>query len=113
MVGLFTWLAIKHRNVETLLFCLAIWVLLLTGLHDISYITSHLEPDRIWLFPYGAFVLFVLAEYLLQRRYLQALDYVEQSNAQLAHKLQAQHTKLEAQQTQLVAAQREAAKRAR
>jgi signal transduction histidine kinase len=110
MVGLFTWLAIKHRTVETLLFCLAIWVLLLTGLHDISYSTSHLAPDRIWLFPYGAFVLFGLAQYLLQRRYLQALGYVEQSNAQLVHKLLEQHAKLEAQQTQLIAAQREAAK---
>jgi hypothetical protein len=51
VLGLFTWLAATRRSVAHVLLCLALWVLILSGIHDVSYMTSRLAPDSIWYFP--------------------------------------------------------------
>lgn len=110
VLGLFTWLAVTRRSVAHVLLCLAIWVLFITGIHDITYMTSRLAPDSIWYFPYGAFIIFFTAEYLLQRRYHAALGQVEQSNQVLADKLQEREQQLLAKQALLVQAEQDQAR---
>jgi signal transduction histidine kinase len=110
VLGLLTWLAATRRTREHVLLCIGFWVLFVTGLHDVSYMTSRLSPDRIWIFPYGAFMLFFTGEYLLQRRYHAALGQVEKNNQILADKLQEREQQLLAKQVLLVQAEKEKAR---
>jgi signal transduction histidine kinase len=110
VLGIFTWLAITRRRVQHILFCLAVWTLVITGFHDVTYLTSRTEPDQIFWFPYGAFMLFFLAEYLLQSRYLAALGQVEQNNQTLAATLWQREQELAAQQAVLLQAEKDNAR---
>ena len=93
-----TWVAVRYRRRENLLFCLAIWILFLTGMHDLSFMTAQLLPDQIFLFPFGALVLFFVAEYLLRYRYQVALSQVEHNNEVLQTTLQDREKEILAQQ---------------
>jgi signal transduction histidine kinase len=106
VLGIFTWLAVSRGRVQYILFCLAVWTLVITGFHDVTYLTSRTEPDQIFWFPYGAFMLFFLAEYLLQSRYLAALGQVEQNNQTLAATLWQREQELAAQQAVLLQAEK-------
>ena len=110
VICILTWLAIKHRSLSHILFCLGIWMFLVTGVHDVTYLTSRLEPDQIFWFPYGAFMLFFLSESLLQSRYLAALNQVEQSNATLAEKLKQREKEILDQQAKLIQVEQEKVK---
>jgi signal transduction histidine kinase len=110
VAALFTWLAMRRRTLSYFLFCLGVWALLAAGMHDVTYLTSRLEPDQIFWFPYGAFMLFFLAEYLLQSRYLAALNQVEQNNQTLAQKLSQREQELGAQQALLLQAEKDKAR---
>jgi signal transduction histidine kinase len=110
VAAIFTWLAISRRTMQHILFFLGVWTLLVTGFHDVTYLTSRADPDQIFWFPYGAFLLFFLAEYLLQNRYLAALGQVEQSNQILADKLQEREQQLLAKQALLLQAEQDQAK---
>lgn len=105
---LLTWLAVSQKSKEAIIFCISIWIMLLGGLHDLSRMTSQLKPDAIFIFPYGAFVLFFVAEYLLRRRHLSLLSQVEQNNANLKQKLNEQQEQLLNQQNLLIQAREQA-----
>lgn len=106
VLALFTWLAVRHRTFEHILFGLALWALLASGIHDVSMMATHLAPDQIWIFPYGAFLVFIIAEVLLQRRYVKALAVIERNNQGLAQKLLDRETELLARQEELLITQR-------
>jgi signal transduction histidine kinase len=110
VAAIFTWLALTRRTLEHILFCLGVWTLLITGIHDVTYLTSRAEPDQIFWFPYGAFMLFFLAEYLLQSRYVMALGQVEKNNQTLAEKLAEREKEILAQQTLLIQAEKDRVK---
>jgi signal transduction histidine kinase len=110
VAGIFTWLALSRRTLQHILFCLGVWTLLVTGIHDVTYLTSRAEPDQIFWFPYGAFVLFFLSEYLLQSRYVAALNQVEQSNSTLAEKLKQREKEILDQQALLMQVEQEKVK---
>ena len=112
IAGFLTWIAFKRRRPADWLFSIAIWFFLGSGLHDITYLTSYAEPDRIFLFPYGAFLLFFLAEFLTQQRYLAAVKQVESHNATLDQRLREREAELLVKQTALVASQRQQAQMA-
>jgi signal transduction histidine kinase len=110
VAAIFTWLAISRRTVQHILFFFGVWTLLVTGFHDVTYLTSRSDPDQIFWFPYGAFLLFFLAEYLLQSRYIAALGQVEQSNKILADKLDEREQQLLAQHALLLQAGKDQAR---
>lgn len=110
VAAIFTWLALTRRTLEHILFCLGVWTLLITGIHDVTYLTSRAEPDQIFWFPYGAFMLFFLAEYLLQSRYVMALGQVEKNNQTLAEKLSEREKEILAQQALLIQAEKDRVK---
>lgn len=107
ILGLMTWLAVTHRRFEHWMLCFAIWTLFCAGLFDITYMSSQITPDGIWVFPYGAFLVFIVAGLLLQRRYVDALNQIERSNIHLSRTLKAREDELMAKQAQLVHAQRQ------
>ena len=69
--------------------------------------TSQVTPDGIFLFPYGAFLLYLSAEFLLKRRYVYALHTIANSNVTLNQRLKDQEVQLLGQQIQIVAGQRQ------
>jgi signal transduction histidine kinase len=104
-----TWRAAKLRSLDQFLFCTAMWFFLLSGWHDLTFLTSHSNPDAIFIFPYGAFMLFVVAEVLMQRRYADALGQIEANNLHLAARLRQREAEVLAQQGSLLQAQRQRA----
>lgn len=104
-----TWRAAVLHGFDHILFCGAMWFFMVSGWHDLTYLTSHANPDAIFIFPYGAFMLFVVAEVLMQRRYVDALGQIEANNQQLAARLRQREAEVVAQQGSLVQAQRERA----
>ena len=104
-----TWRASTLRSFEHLLFCGAMWFFMVSGWHDLTYLTSRTNPDAIFIFPYGAFMLFVVAEVLMQRRYVDALGQIEANNMHLATRLRQREIEVKAQQVSLLEAQRQRA----
>jgi signal transduction histidine kinase len=98
VVAMLTWIAARSRSFENNLFCIATWLMLLAGLHDVSFMTSQQTPDSIFIFPYGAFLLFFVAESLLRHKYRLALVEIENSNEMLVHKLKAREEEVLQQQ---------------
>ncbi len=103
---LLTYLACKHREISYWMLSAALWFLFATGFHDITLMSSQVAPDGIWLFPYGAFVLFIVAEFLMQRRYIMALSVIEQNNALLSQKLAEREQALLVKQRELLETQK-------
>jgi signal transduction histidine kinase len=101
VVVLTSWLALRHRTQELIIFCILMWALLFAGFHDLNYMTSQLRPDGVFVFPYGAFALFFVAEYLLRNRYQAALTQIEQSNLMLGQKLKEREDEILSQQNLL------------
>lgn len=106
---LLAWQAAAHKQIETGVLAFASAVFIAAGIHDVTRMTSQIAPDGIYFFPYGSFLLYLSAEFLLKRRYVQALHTIAISNTTLNQKLKAQEQQLLAQQAQLIAAQRQQA----
>lgn len=109
VAAILTWHAVTKMRFENWLFCLAIWFFLFAAWHDLNYLTSRSHPDSVFLFPYGAFLLFIVAQLLLQRRYVEALGQIEESGEILARKLREREAAILSKQAELFAAQRQQA----
>lgn len=116
LLFLLPWHAWKTRSLDHALMAIALWCLVCAGVHDVALMATHLEPDQIWVFPYGAFLIFAVAQVLIQRRYLRAMANLETANQRMESKLAEHEAELMAQQAALLRAesdQTSAAERAR
>jgi signal transduction histidine kinase len=77
---------------------MAIWLFLTTSCcaYDLALQSNQVSPEGVYTNPYAIIGLFVMFSHIMYRRYLSAVDAVEQANASLAHKLKKRETELNA-----------------
>ena len=106
-LAMLTWLALKRRTFDSVAFATGVWLLLLAGIWDLTFMANHLKPDFLWLFSYGAFVVVAVSEIVLQRRYAGAMSSLESANQRMEVKLAEHESELMAQQSVLLRAERD------
>jgi len=82
-----TWFAIRSRRKDIVILSLALWAMVGMGAHDLTYVSGQTNPDVFHMLPYGVFGVFLAFQYSNQRRYIAALENVEQSNQILNKRL--------------------------
>jgi len=87
VTGLLTLDALRRRAIETRLMVIALWVNLGFGVHDLLLQRFLLDPEHLFLMPYGALFLFGAFLFAVLRRYLAAISEVESVNSSLEGRL--------------------------
>lgn len=101
--SLMTWDAYKGKRVEIAVLGVSVWLLILSGIHDLVYMTSQTYPDQVWIFPFGTIFVFLAFIFATQRQYVGALTLVENANMNLAEKLTAREQELRITHEELMA----------
>jgi signal transduction histidine kinase len=86
-----------------------LWVNDLMGLHDLLLVANVVPPESIYLLPFASQLLFLAFLYAVQRRYGQAIDHVEQVNADLERKLAEREAHVRANNERIAGIEREQA----
>jgi signal transduction histidine kinase len=75
---------------------MAIWLLLTTMCcgYDLALQSNQVSPEGIYTNPYAIIGLFVMFSHIMYRRYVSAVDAVEQANAHLAQRLKEREAEL-------------------
>lgn len=87
--------ALRREGVDTQVLAGALWINLAFGAHDLLLFNFRLDPELIFLMPYGALFLFGAFLFAVTRRYSSAIDEVETANATLQTRLQERTQQLE------------------
>jgi signal transduction histidine kinase len=95
VTAMLSWLALRGGRIEIKLLCLALWLCIGFGFHDILLLERRLSPEHLFLFAYSCVFIFAAFEFAVQRRYLAALDDQERMSASLAERLAQRQAELE------------------
>lgn len=95
VTGLLTYGALRRGGLDTKVLAGALWINLAFGAHDLLLFSFRLGPESVFLMPYGALFLFGAFLFAVTRRYANAIDDVERSNASLEARLRERTRDLE------------------
>lgn len=101
--------ALREGSRELRLIALSLALSLALGVHDVILLAGWAWPQHIYLMPYATLIIVASFLYAVQRRYIGALEEVEQLNAHQAQRLQQQSDELLAQHERLREAERQQA----
>jgi len=101
--------ALREGSRELRLMAVSLILGLALGVHDLYLLAGWAWPEHIYLMPFATLIIVISFLYAVQRRYIGALDEVEQTNANLAAMLEQQGTQLQAQHDRLREAERQQA----
>jgi len=101
--------ALREGSRELRLIAISLVMSLVLGVHDLVLLAGWAWPEHIYLMPYATLIIVASFLYAVQRRYIGALEEVEQLNACQAQRLQAQSVELSAQHERLREAERQQA----
>ncbi len=102
IAGLLVYLSVVEKNNNLRLLTIALWLLVIGGMHDIGYMTSHLSPDSYFVFGYTALPFMFIFIFTLQRSYIDTYKLTLQHNKTLAEKLEEQEIRLNQQQAKII-----------
>lgn len=94
--------SVVEKNTYLRLLTASLWLLILGGLHDITYMTSHVTPDRFWIFSFVSIPFMLSFVFILQRSYVETYKLTLQHNKIMAETLEKQKLMLSQQQAQIV-----------
>ncbi|MCS7001539.1 MAG: sensor histidine kinase [Dehalococcoidia bacterium] len=109
VTGLLTVDAVRRGGLETRLLVGALWINLAFGAHDLLLHRFLLDPENLFLMPYGALFLFGAFLVAVTRRYASAIGEVETLNASLELRLAERTRELAASYERLQRVERERA----
>lgn len=95
VTSMLSWLALRGGRIEIKLLCLALWLCIGFGFHDILLLERRVTPEHLFLFAYSCVFIFGAFEFAVQRRYLAALEDQERMSASLATRLVQRQAELE------------------
>lgn len=101
--------ALREGSRELRLIAISLALSLVLGVHDVILLAGLAWPEHIYLMPYATLIIVASFLYAVQRRYIGALEEVEQLNACQAQRLQQQSDELLAQHERLREAERQQA----
>jgi len=102
-------LALREGSRELRLMAVSLILGLALGVHDLYLLAGWAWPEHIYLMPFATLIIVVSFLYAVQRRYIGALNGVEQANVHLAERLGHQGAELQAQHDRLREAERQQA----
>lgn len=88
---------------------LAQWAGLALGVHDLLLVSLRITPESVYLMPYASMLLFTAFLFAVQRRYVGAIEAVEQANLTLERTLAERQAELDRSWQRLRDAEREQA----
>jgi signal transduction histidine kinase len=109
VTGYLTWLCLRGGGPELRAVTLACWINLGLGINDLQLVSGKINPETIYLLPYAPLVVFASFLYATWRRYVQAIEQVEEANNTLEQRLRERETELQANHLRLRAVEREQA----
>jgi signal transduction histidine kinase len=109
VLGWMTVVAWRGGGREFRVLTTGLWLTEVMGLHDLLLVAGRLNPETVYLLPFAPLVIFLAFLYAVQRRYAQAIQQVEQTNAGLAQRLADREAELRANHERLREAEREQA----
>lgn len=80
-------LALRGGSVELRVISVALVAALAAGVHDVALLAQLVDPEGIYLLPYGGLLVFGAFLFAVQRRYVHAIDGHEALSASLARRL--------------------------
>jgi len=88
---------------------MAVWLLLTTicCAYDLALQSNLVSPEGVYTNPYAIIGLFVMFSHIMYRRYVSAVDAVEQANAHLAQRLREREAELTASHDRLMEVERQ------
>ena len=87
--------ALRRGTIDTKVLAGALWINLAFGAHDLLLFSFRLDPELVFLMPYGALFLFGAFLFAVTRRYSRAISDVEQANTTLETRLNERTQQLE------------------
>jgi signal transduction histidine kinase len=105
-----SWLAWQRGGrIEMRAISLALMFTMAAAAHDVPLLAQRIDPEHIYLLPYGTLVLFSSLLYAVQRRYVAAINETERLSASLAERLAQREAELHTQHERLLQIEREQA----
>lgn len=82
-----SWLAVRRFRKEILVLSLSLWGCIASGIHDLMFPSSQVNPDAYHVTAYAVFFVFLAFNFANQNRHIEALVEVEEANRGLNQKL--------------------------
>lgn len=86
--------ALRNGRIELQVIAVAMACALAAGAHDVLLLSNVVDPEGIYLLPYGGLLVFASFLFAVQRRYVQAVDGHEQLSRSLAERVAAREREL-------------------
>lgn len=109
VLGWMTVVAWRSGGREFRVLTAGLWLTEALGMHDLLMAAGRMNPETVYLLPFAPLVIFLAFLYAVQRRYTQAIQQVEQTNAGLEQRLAEREAELRANHERLREAEREQA----
>jgi signal transduction histidine kinase len=100
------WMAIRGGSVELRVISVALAIASIIGAHDLGLLSQSIDHEGIFLIPYSSMLIFGSFLFAVQRRYVRAINDVEQLSSSLAQRLSEREAELQANHSRLLELER-------